>query len=280
MNVGKHEKCDQCETDKVCRINRGTSAEIERGSILSSITILELRRAPDSIVKQTVSLSNAITVVLLGAVGNLSLYTSLSLTILFLNLTLKRHDAIKWIIFVDLILAIFLPIALIYFIYMLVSMFLFNFDYTTWPFKLTFVYLYTEYLLSNPFLGAQNSYLRFYILLKYGFDKAIMDGLAYNLSAYLLYSLTGLLDGLIKILRLDLNVDFRVAVQNWALGLSLLFSLLYIAPLSLFNTANSSKIVRIYCLKIIQWFAEHDKNPLIALGIAIGAFSLALSQIK
>src|SRR5262249_8577513 len=82
-----------------------------------------------------------------------------------------------------------------------------------------------------------------------------------------------------RIAALDLNIDPIETLINYAIGLDVLFSLLYIVPCLSLVLMQRSEWTRNLFLKIVQWIAEHPKGPIIALEEGVTAFAKYLGGL-
>jgi hypothetical protein len=75
-----------------------------------------------------------------------------------------------------------------------------------------------------------------------------------------------------RVVTLDFKIEPLETLINYAIGLDLLFSLIYIVPCLTLVLMQRSTLTRTLFLNIIQWVAEHPKGPLIALEEIVTAF--------
>lgn len=82
-----------------------------------------------------------------------------------------------------------------------------------------------------------------------------------------------------RIAAFDLKIDPIETLINYAIGLDVLFSLLYIVPCLSLVLMQRSEWTRNLFLKIVQWIAEHPRGPIVALEEMITAFARYLGGL-
>lgn len=82
-----------------------------------------------------------------------------------------------------------------------------------------------------------------------------------------------------RIARFDLSIDPIETMINYAIGIDVLFSLLYIVPCLSLVLMQRSEWTRNLFLKIVQWIAEHPKGPIVALEEVVTAFAKYLAGL-
>lgn len=82
-----------------------------------------------------------------------------------------------------------------------------------------------------------------------------------------------------RIARFDLSIDPIETLINYAIGLDILFSLLYIVPCLALVLMQRSEWTRNLFLKVVQWIAEHPKGPIVALEEMVTAFARYLGGL-
>jgi hypothetical protein len=82
-----------------------------------------------------------------------------------------------------------------------------------------------------------------------------------------------------RIASFDLAIDPVETIINYAIGLDVLFSLLYIVPCLLLVLMQRSEWTRNLFLRVVQWIAEHPKGPIVALEEMVTAFAKYLGGL-
>jgi hypothetical protein len=82
-----------------------------------------------------------------------------------------------------------------------------------------------------------------------------------------------------RIVKFDFDIGPAETLINYAIGIDLLFSLVYIVPCLLLVLMQRSDLTRKILLNIMQWVAEHPKGPLIALEEIVTSFAKYLIGI-
>ncbi|MDB5616179.1 hypothetical protein [Tardiphaga sp.] len=100
-----------------------------------------------------------------------------------------------------------------------------------------------------------------------------------TVATFILNNMTRLIADLGRIINFDLNIGSHETLLNYAIGIDLIFSLIYILPCLAIVLVQRSDLTRTLFLNSVQWVAEHPRGPLIAIEEIVMAFARYLASV-
>ena len=225
-------------------------------------------------------------VVLISIVVGFSLYLSLFITNYVLTIIRVIFDNLYLIVIFDFAAVFIMPLTLVYSALMITSAIkiaVFG-DIQAWylsitiPYGWIFYYIQmTVYFLESVVSVFDNILLRIVEFNGFGDTFELLGLLFYYYGIYILgnfwNSIKMVPDGSV------INVEALTGVYNWGLFFDILFSFFYVAPSIFIFIVYKYPRARIFVSTIIESIASHQKGPVAALALLLGAVSIALEKL-